>query len=329
MATRWGIVSSGKVAQDFVTAVQLLPASDHQIAAVAARSLDSAQKFADRFSVPRVYGSYAELAADPDLDVVYIGTLHPQHYEVSKMMMLAGKNVLCEKPLALNSRQAEEIIQLAKKQNVFFMEGFWSRCFPAYYKLREALKAGTIGEPRIVMASMGFANAHLTRLTEKSLGGGALMDLGCYLNQISNLVFGKPESINATCTLNEQECDDTTVITFRYPKQQVASLICSVSTPLPNVATIIGTKGSIELPLFWCAAEITINGVRECFPLPETKNPFHFPNSAGFNYEAQHVRELLLQGAKESPLIPHATSLELIKILDEARRQLGVVYDVD
>ncbi|PNF41390.1 hypothetical protein B7P43_G14417 [Cryptotermes secundus] len=155
MATRWGIASAGKISHDFVTALGTLPPDEHHVVAVAAQELDRAKAFATEHNIPIAYGSYEELAKNPDVEVVYIGAINTLHLDIGKLMLSNGKHVLCEKPLTVNLKQTKELINLAKEKQLFLMEAVWSRCFPAYDALKKELEAGTLGEVLQVIASFG------------------------------------------------------------------------------------------------------------------------------------------------------------------------------
>ncbi|KAG0719546.1 Trans-1,2-dihydrobenzene-1,2-diol dehydrogenase [Chionoecetes opilio] len=164
MATRWGIISVGMISCDFAAAVQLLPKEEHQVVAVAARSLQDAKNFAAKYGIEKAYGSYSEMAKDPNVDVVYIGTTHICHLPVSSQMLKAGKPVLCEKPLCMNVRETQQLVQTARECGVFLMEAVFSRFFPAYKELSRRLQDGEIGEVVQVIASLGKNLIHLDKL---------------------------------------------------------------------------------------------------------------------------------------------------------------------
>ena len=156
MALKWGIVSVGLISQDFANAVNTLNENDHKLVAVAARDLTRAEEFADKFGVTKAYGSYLELAKDPNVEIAYVGTLNPWHYEVSKLMLEHGKHVLCEKPLCMNSQQGEQLIALAKEKGVFFMEGIWVRFFPSYQHVRKQIRSGVLGDITSIKSEFGI-----------------------------------------------------------------------------------------------------------------------------------------------------------------------------
>lgn len=155
-ALKWGIASAGSISKDFVNAIQTLSKDDHQVVAVGARDLSRAKKFAERFDVPKAYGSYLELAQDPNVEIAYVGTLNPWHLDVSLLMLKHGKHVLCEKPLAMNEKQAKQMIAYAKEKKLFFMEGIWCRFFPSYQYVRKQIKSGALGDILSVKAEFGI-----------------------------------------------------------------------------------------------------------------------------------------------------------------------------
>ena len=159
MATRWGIASAGRISHDFTNSiVGVLPSEDHKVVAVAARRLEDAQKFAEKHGIEKAYGDYSGLANDPDIDVVYVGSIHPQHLALAKQFLQAGKHVLCEKPLCMNVRETVELVELARSKKLFLMEAIWSRCIPSYQALRQELAAGTVGDVKQIICTIGWSS---------------------------------------------------------------------------------------------------------------------------------------------------------------------------
>ncbi|KAJ8665169.1 hypothetical protein QAD02_006831 [Eretmocerus hayati] len=331
MATRWGIVGSGKISHDFVSALKSLPCTEHEIVAVAARDESRAKEFARAHGIAKAFGSYEELARDADIDIAYIGTLHTSHLEVGKMMLNAGKHVLCEKPLTMNLKQTKELIDLAKSKGLFLMEAIWSRCFPAYETLRKELDNKSIGEVKHVIASLGGKMPHVERLNRKELGGGTVLDLGVYVIQLVCLVLNheKPTEIKTVGHTNDEGVDLSMSTSMTYSKGQTATIVTSSEVTLPNEAIIIGTEGMIRIPDFWCPAKIILPNGEVTVPLPKSDLNFNFKNSIGLSYEASEVRGCLKKGLKESSKVAHDHSLLIASIQDEIRQQIGVVYDVD
>lgn len=160
MALTWGIAAAGKISHDFVNAIGTLNGEEHQIVAVAARDLGRSEDFAKRFDIPKAYGSHLELAEDPEIEVVYVGTLNPQHFEVALLMLEHGKHVLVEKPLCINENQSRRLITFAQQKNLFLMEAIWSRCFPSYQYVRDQIEKGVLGEITSVEVEFGFDGLH-------------------------------------------------------------------------------------------------------------------------------------------------------------------------
>ncbi|XP_056134267.1 trans-1,2-dihydrobenzene-1,2-diol dehydrogenase [Lampris incognitus] len=332
MATRWGICSAGKISNDFTVALRTLPPGDHQIVAVAARKLQDAQAFAKKHNIPRAYGGYDELSRDPDVEVVYVGVIHPYHISASLLFMNAKKNVLCEKPMAMNSREVKEMVAAAKTNNIFFMEAVWTRFFPASLEIKRLLAEEEVGEVKMVKADFGLKLMHVPRAVQKELGGGALLDIGIYCLQFICMVYGgeKPESIQATGVCLDTGVDEAMVVTLKFSRGRMAVFTCSMAVQLPNDAVITGTKGTIRVPAhMWSPTSLVVNGKETQYPVPEPRLPLNFTNSTGLRYEAEEVRQCLLKGLKESPGMTHADSLLLAELEDEARSQVGVVYNQD
>ncbi|XP_026863776.2 trans-1,2-dihydrobenzene-1,2-diol dehydrogenase [Electrophorus electricus] len=332
MVISWGICSAGKISHDFTVALKTLPPEDHQVVAVAARNLKRAEEFAQKHSIPRVYGSYDELAKDPEIDVVYVGTIHPHHLPVGVLLMNAKKNILCEKPLAMNLREVQELVAVAKMNDVFLMEAMWTRFFPASLEISRLLALNTIGEVKMVRAEFGVPLLNTPRSVEKELGGGALLDIGIYCLQFVLMVYDgeKPECVQASGVCLDTGVDESMVITLKFSQGRLAVCICTVAAELPNDAIINGTKGTISVPAhMWCPTSLIVNGKETQYPVPEPYLPLNFVNSTGMRYEAEEVRQCLLQDLKESSRMSHAHSALLAEIMDEARRQVGVVYTQD
>ncbi|XP_031602395.1 trans-1,2-dihydrobenzene-1,2-diol dehydrogenase [Oreochromis aureus] len=333
MATRWGICSAGKISHDFTVALKTLPPEDHQVVAVAARKLEDAQEFAKKHSISKAYGSYEELARDPDIDVVYIGVIHPYHLNTCLLFTNAKKNVLCEKPLAMNTKEVQQILASAKKNDVFLMEAVWTRFFPVSVEIRRLLAQGELGEVKMVRSEFGVPLMHVSRAVQKELGGGALLDIGIYCLQFISMVYNgeKPESIQASGVVHvETGVDETVVAILKYSKNRMAVITCSSGVQLPNDAIIMGTKGTVRIPApMWCPTSLVVNDKETEYPVPEPYLPLNFINSTGMRYEAEEVRQCLLKGLKESTVMSHADSLLLVELEDEIRRQVGVVYSQD
>ncbi|XP_046591488.1 trans-1,2-dihydrobenzene-1,2-diol dehydrogenase isoform X1 [Neodiprion lecontei] len=332
MAVRWGIAGAAKISHDFVTALASLPEGEHTVVGIAARDLSRAKTFANLHKIGNAYGNYKDLANDSNVEIVYIGVLNPQHLEVATLMLNNGKHVLCEKPLTLNLKQTTELINLAKAKGLFLMEAVWSRCFPTYEWIKKEIESGNLGEVKQVIGSFGISAPKVDRLIKKDLGGGGILDLGVYVLQLASFVYNgeKPISIKAGGHLNEDGVDISMSATLLYKEGRTATVMTHCHVKLPNEALIIGTKGTLRVPLFWCPTDIVLpSGETKSITLPEPKHPLNFINSVGLRYEAMEVRRCLRAGLKESPLISHKESLLLAELEDEIRRQIGVFYAED
>ena len=330
MALRWGICSAGKISNDFVVSLRSLPESDHKVVAVGARSLEAAKTFAATHSIPRAYGSYEEVAADPEVDVVYVGTIHPTHLAVCMMVLDKGKPILCEKPLTMNVRDTETLLTAAQDKGIFFMEALWTRFFPSMFELRKMIAEGQIGEVKHINASFSFRRTEKTgkRLVDPKLGGGGVLDVGVYVLNFTSMVFGGevPENIHAWGQLTEEGTDELAAITLVYKGGRIAQLTCGTAFELSCEAVVCGTKGDIKIPgPFWCPIKMeTAEGSKD-FPLPEPTLPLNFVNSTGMRYEAEEVRKCLREGKKESDIMPHKETLLVAKMIEEIMKQIGVV----
>ncbi|CAH7457597.1 trans-1,2-dihydrobenzene-1,2-diol dehydrogenase [Phodopus roborovskii] len=331
MALRWGIVSAGLIAGDFTTMLCSLPPSEHQVVAVAARDPNRSKEFAQKHNIPKAYGSYEELAQDPNVEVAYIATQHPQHKSAVLLCLAAGKAVLCEKPMGVKAAEVREMAAEARSRGIFLMEAIWSRFFPAMEALREVLVQGTIGDVRVARAEMGIQVTWLPRATDLSQAGGSLLDLGIYCIQFLSTVFGaqKPEKISAVADIHETGVDSTVSVLLWYPGGAHGSFSCSITSSLPNTAYVIGTKGMAQIRRTWCPTELVVNDEHKEFPPPVLGKGYTFLNGPCLSYEANHVRECLRKGLKESPVVPLAESELLAEILEEVRKAIGVTFPQD
>ncbi|WBB97551.1 Gfo/Idh/MocA family oxidoreductase [Solwaraspora sp. WMMA2080] len=322
--TRWGILATGGIAARFVEDLQLLP--DAEVLAVGSRSVASAQAFADRYGIPRAYGSWDELAADGDVDVVYVATPHSAHHAATMTCLAAGRAVLCEKPFTLDLASSTELVETARARDVFLMEAMWMRCNPTVRRVCELIDDGAIGEVVSVHADFGLAGpfAPESRMRDRALGGGALLDLGIYPVSLAHLVLGRPDSVRSWAKLTPEGVDQNTGVLLGYESGAVAALTCGIVGATPVTATITGSTGRISLPdPFICPSEFTL---RRGTGDPEVVRVVE-PAGNGYQYEAAEVHRCLAAGLRESPLVPHAVSLEVMELLDTIRGQIGVSYD--
>ena len=319
--TRWGVIGPGIIATGFAEAMQW--ADGGRITAVASRSAERAEAFGDRFDIPTRYGDYAALATDPDIDVVYVATPHSRHEVDTIGLLQAGKHVLCEKPLALNARQAARMADEARSRGLFLMEAIWSRFLPAYRFLVEILGEGRIGAPLLVEADFGFRRPvdpdH--RHFAPSLGGGALLDLGIYPIQLCTLVLGPIERVVADGVVGETGVDEVVTALLHHGEDRLGVIKAALRVGMTCTARIAGTEGAIDLPaMMHCPDSLTVSS---------TAGVEHIDASYegnGLRFEIDEVHRCLAAGRTESTVVPLDESIALATTLDAIRGELGVVY---
>mgnify|MGYP000853825094 CR=1 FL=1 len=329
---QWGIVGTGNIANQFAQGLQLV--ENAKIAAVASRNVNSAKVFAQTFDIPKYYGSYEEMAKDPDIDIIYIGTPHPQHYENVMLFLEAGRAVICEKPLGVNAAQAEKMIAKAREKNVFLMEGMWTRFFPAFKKALEWVRSECLGEPRVIHAVFGYdgtVNKQQWRFRH-DMAGGALLDVGIYPLALAFAMFGSdPVKVTSSAYIKDG-VDEYNSFTFEYADGRIAVLTDGIGLKMENHVTIAGTKGIIKLGEGWWHADrveytpssenyIGIAPGHDIFDMP-------YP-ATGFQYEAAAVQQHFLNGLKEAPEMPLDETLKMAQMMDRLRKEWNLVYKED
>ncbi|MGW4568235.1 Gfo/Idh/MocA family protein [Streptomyces sp. NPDC004561] len=324
-SVRWGILATGGIAAAF--AADLVDLPDAEIAAVASRSRESAEAFAERFGVERAYGDWASLAADGDIDVVYVATPHAAHRAAAGLCLEAGRNVLCEKPFTLNLREAEELVALAREHDRFLMEAMWMYCSPLVRRLKALVADGAIGEVRTVQADFGLAGpfppAH--RLRDPALGGGALLDLGVYPVSFAQLLLGEPDSVAASAVLSEEGVDLQTGALLSWESGALASLHCSIVGGTGVTASVTGSRGRIDVPSGFFHPDRFVLHRDGRDPQEFTADPADGPRTS-LRHEAREVMRALRAGEKESPLVPLEGTLAVLRTLDALRERIGVRY---
>lgn len=319
---RWGILGTGRVAGLFAEGLALV--EDAEITAVGSRARESADAFGERFGVPHRFASYDELARCPEVDVVYVSTPHVHHHPNALACLRADKPVVCEKPFTLNARQARELVTCARERGLFLMEAMWTRFFPAMDRVRSLLRAGAIGEVRMVLADFGFSAPFdpAGRLFDPALGGGALLDVGVYTVSLASMVLGRPSRVAGLAHLGQTGVDEQSAFILAYPEGQLAVLAAAVRTATPRGATIVGTRGQIEIPMpFWCPPRLVLRPEGE--PPERIELPFL---GNGYNYLAAEAVRCLAAGKLESELVPLDESVAIMETLDAIRAQWGMRY---
>ncbi len=317
---RWGILGPGRIAEKVVEDFAVVHGA--RVTAVGSRSLARAQTFADHHGLEFGYGSYLELLASPDVDVVYIATPHAQHATNARAAILAGKAVLVEKAFTATSAGATGVIELARSRGTFVMEAMWTRFQPAVVRLRELIGEGAVGEVRSVQADLGVQRAFdpQDRLFALALGGGALLDLGVYVVSFAQMILGAPESVTAVGSLFPTGVDAEAALLLGYADGRSAVLTTSLRNALPGQARVFGTGGWIDvLPRFHHPQTIVLHR-RGCEPEVIVRPQL----GAGYAHQLIEVNDCLRAGQTESAVMPLDDTLAVQEVLQQAAVQLGV-----
>jgi len=323
---RWGILGTGNIARQFAQGLAILP--EAELVAVGSRSQANADAFGDEFDAPHRHASYAALAGDADVDVVYVATPHNLHRENSRLCLQAGKAVLCEKPFAINAAEAEEIVALAGERQLFLMEAMWTRFLPLMARVRQLLADGVIGDVRMVMADFGFRAPFdpQSRLLNPNLGGGALLDVGVYVVSLASMVFGSPPSrISSMAHLGQTGVDEQSAVILGYDQGQLAVLSAAVRTNTPQQAILIGSEGQIRIHTPWWKPDTLTLSVQG----REDKVIHLSCEGNGYNYEAVEVMSCLRDGKTESDVMPLGETLAIMRTMDQIRAQWGLRYPME
>ena len=325
---RWGILGCGRIARKFAADLRLV--ADAELTAIASRNKETLELFAKDFPCRHLHNSYESLAANNEVDVIYVATPHSHHYEHTILCLNHDKAVLCEKAFAINTRQAKEMIKIAKERKVFLMEALWTKFLPHYKKLQELLEQKALGDIKSVLVNFGFKTTDQSpkRLFDPLLGGGTLLDIGVYNVFMAMSVLGEPDAIEATMTPSPTGVDEQIAVLFKYNSGAMAQLFSSFVTNLPIQAEINGTEGNITLTTRFYEPSATIQLYRQ---MPGEKEIIAVQKEAGFGYqyEARHVNECLKNGLTESPVMTHADTLLLMEMLDRIRNKARIEYPAD
>jgi predicted dehydrogenase len=331
----WGLIGAGGISDQLARALSYVP--EARLVAVGSRDVAKAQAFielprgAEAATGPvRAHGSYQALVDDPDVDVVYVGTPHPDHARSMALALAAGKAVLCEKPFTLNRREAAAAVALARRHDVFLMEAMWMRYVPAMVALKRLLAEGAIGERVSVSADFGFSAAGLPashRALSPQLGGGGLLDIGIYPLNLAAFVLGDIMGVQADAELGPTGVDVHTVFQMRHVGGQRSQGMCSLRATTGCHATILGTDGRIDItPPFYAAQELRF--ARGTRPPEETPIEIIHAPWRGSRYVAQveEVHRCLRAGLAESPGMPLDETVALVGWMDTMRAQFGLRY---
>jgi len=339
MKLNWGILGTGHIAGVFARGVAA--SKTGRLAAIGSRSRKSADRFAREHSIARAHDSYEVLISDPDVSAIYVATPHPTHLEWTVRAAKAGKHVLCEKPLGMNHDEAATMFEMARAYGVLLMEAYMYRCHPQTARVVELVRSGAVGRVGLIQASFGFQNEYnpQSRLWNKALGGGGILDVGGYPVSFARLVagaedgkaFADPLSVAGAGFIHPRaDVDVYAAATLRFGNNVVAQVSCGIGLTQENCARIHGAKGWLHVPAPWIpnreGGSSTIYIHRPGADVPE-EVPITAPPL--YALEADAFADALAAGQREVPAMSPADSLGNMKVLDQWRREIGLTYDAD
>ncbi len=318
---RWGILGAGRIAGTFADAVGSQTRA--QVVAVGSRHRDRAERFATAHGIPTTHLGYEALVEDPQVDVVYVATPHSEHLEHALLAIRAGKHVLVEKAFTRNADEAQQVFDAARDAGVFVMEAMWTRFLPHVAALHQVIDAGEIGDVVNVSADHGqhMAFDPASRLYAPELAGGALLDLGVYPVSFAHDLLGVPDSVHAVGQLTSTGVDGHVSVVLAYGERTQATLSTTLWARTPTVALVSGTEGYIEVagPFYGPSSfRVTRNDGRVW--------TFEQPGTKGLQYEAAEVARRIADGETQSPRMTWQGTVEVLRTLDEVRRQIGLAY---
>lgn len=322
---RFAILGAGNIAGQMAHTInQMNQAGNREVClyAVAARVLDKAEQFAHTYEVEKAYGSYEEMLQDPKVDLVYVATPHSHHYTHVMMCLEHDKHVLCEKAFAVNALQAKEMLQHAKEKGLLLTEAIWTRYQPMREIISRIVRSGAIGTPQMLTANLGYEIMGKERIVEPALAGGALLDVGVYPLNFAEMVFGVGAQVQAVCTKSEKGVDIHDSMTLTWPDGKMAVLNASADCISDRMGVVYGTKGFVVVENINNPQAISVYDSK--YRLVErTECP---PQLTGYEYEVMEAVSCIQLGQLECPSMPHRDTLRMMELMDEARRQMGIVY---
>jgi len=324
-SVRWGILATGWIAEQFVKDLNL---HGHRVTAVGSRSQVSADKFAAAFGIPKAHGSYEALCADPDVDAIYVATPHPMHADNAKLALSHGKHVLIEKAFTVNAREAQEIVDLGASKGLVVLEAMWTRFLPHMLRIREIVRSGILGEIRSVVAdhTQDLPDDPAHRLNALPLGGGALLDLGIYPISFTFDVLGTPKTIAAVAKFKDTGADGNIATMFTYDSGAIALTLSASDTAGRNLATILGTKGRIEIDKVWYTPTSFRRYDESNAVVEEYVSKVE---GRGMQYQAAELERLVAEGKTAGTILSPTESVAIMACLDTIRQQIGLKYPTE
>lgn len=321
----FGIVGTGHVFDRWMHDAQMLPSSANiRVKGVCAGRSNAANEKAARYRIPVVYGSYEEMLADPEIDAVYVATPNHMHCKNTVQALNVGKHVLCEKPVAVNTSELAEMHRAASDNDCFCMEGMWMRTLPAIRKLQELVSNGEIGEVKLVRTSCCNSNSpeNYPAMYSAEKAGGALMDVGCYGLHFARLFINAAADVSAAADVTNGGVDRTSTITLKT-ENAVANITQSIGAAGGAFASIHGTKGYIEVPMFLSPSEFTVynlKGEKKIYKYKTEKEK----RPIGYAYEILEFADCIRSGKRDSKLIPLSETVAVAEAMECVRRQCGI-----
>lgn len=317
----WGILGPGGIARALAKDLTLL--EGHTIGAVGSRSISNAQSFADQFG-GTAYGSYEELVSDSTIDAIYVATPHPAHHDNVILALNAGKPVLCEKPFAINAKEAQAMVDAASRNKVALMEAMWSRFLPHYAKVREIIASGVLGPILSIHADHGqrLADQNIPRLIEPQLAGGALLDLGIYPISFAHMILGNPLSINSTAVMTDKGVDAQTSMIFTYENGAQSILTTTMIEQTPCRAVVAGLNGWLEIDRTFynpASMRVVLNDGSV------TQHPSTYTGH-GLREQAESFKQIVQSGKMQSDVLSWQDTIDIMKTMDTVREQIGLKY---
>ena len=319
-----GIIGAGWIADKMAEA--LAPLNDYCVHAIASRSLEKAEAFAKQWNIPKAYGSYEEMVADKEIDLVYIATPHSHHFPHTMLALEHGKPVLVEKAFTANAEEAEILLQTAKEKGIFITEAIWTRYMPLFHKVKELMESGVIGEPRLLTATLCYMMEFKERIIRPDLSGGALLDLGVYCLNFARMYFGTDiVKTVSNVQLGETGMDMQECISLSYADGKMANLQAGALCLNDRQGIINGTEGYIRVDNINCPHVVEV--YRDYELVARYEKPEDMVN--GYEYQVYECRRCIEAGLNESPMMPHEETLSIMRQMDALRKEWGVKYPMD
>jgi predicted dehydrogenase len=319
---KWGILAPGKMSAKFTRGLKIL--ENAELYAVGSRDLSRARQFAEEYGFKKYYGSYEELARDPELEIVYIASPHSHHLEHTLLCLKNDKNVICEKAFSITAHEAGMMVDDARKKNLFLMEALWPPFQPFYIKAKEILDSGVLGKIIHLHGYFSFNPPYDPddRKFNLSLGGGSLLDIGIYPVIDALFFIGVPDDIKASALFSPTGSEESISSIFKYNDGRMATIYSSFETNIGIGCDLLCEKGNLTVSRGRDMNQRVLLSLHGQNPQEYVFNP----PAMGYHYEAVEVMRCLDEDRKESSIVPLSFSLDLMRTLDRIRKTAGIVF---